>query len=403
MDAHLPASMARLDMPELGDVLGMSLRQAERQLDEAPAREPVLNATHADTRRFPPPDWALPTFAEAASGAGKTYTPYRGDDGVRTKVADHVERVLGVPSAGESDIIVTPGTQGALFVALASVLSPGDTVVLPDPEYLATERMLRYFGATVRRVPIVTPDSGRPTLDWDAFDAACAEGPRLMVFSHPNNPSGAIYDLETVARIARAAQERDMVVIADQLYCRLVYGAERYDNIAALPGMAERTVTLLGPSKTESLSGYRLGVAAGPRSLIDRMEDVQSCTALRAPAYAQHLLAHWLVDDDSFLANRVKEYQALLDTTVTVLNDSGVLRVRPAWGTAYVFPEVLVDVGDQELALRLKQDAGLIVNPGYQFGLAGLGHLRLCFAQDEAIWDAALGRLVDVVRSFDGR
>ncbi|WP_157121134.1 aminotransferase class I/II-fold pyridoxal phosphate-dependent enzyme [Nocardia miyunensis] len=403
---HLPEAITRLSMPELSGTLGMSLRDAERELETAPGRGPLLDATYADTHRFPAPEWALPAFTAAASGGGMTYTPYRGDRPVRETVAHNVSTVLGVPATGTADVILTPGTQGALFVALAAVLSPGDLVLLPDPDYLSTERMLRYFGARVRRIPMIWPDESetgrgaRPTLDLDELERAAAEQPRLMVFSHPNNPTGAIYGEETIAAIAAAAERHDFTVIADELYCRLVYEGEPFHHLAALDGMAERTVTLLGPSKTESLSGYRLGVAVGPKPLVDAMEDVQSVTALRAPAYAQHLLSHWIAEDGDFLEQRLIEYQALRDATVKKINASSVLRVNASYGTAYVFPKVLIGASDQAIALALKEQAGVVVNPGYQFGGAGSGRLRLCFAQDESAWDAALDRIIDVIGSL---
>ncbi|WP_243983076.1 aminotransferase class I/II-fold pyridoxal phosphate-dependent enzyme [Streptomyces sp. NEAU-YJ-81] len=400
-----PEAIKRLSMPEMTGQLGMSLRDAERELENAPGPGTPLDATYADTHRFPPPTWALPAFIEAAGGSGMTYTPYRGDRAVREAVARNVSTVLGIPATGPADVILTPGTQGALFTALAAILSPGDLVLLPDPDYLSTERMLRYFGARVRRIPMIWPDESaggprtRPTLDLEALEEAAAEKPRLMVFSHPNNPTGAIYGAETVAAIADAARRHDFAVIADELYCRLVYDGEEFHHLAALDGMAERTVTLLGPSKTESLSGYRLGVAVAPTALVDAMEDVQSCTALRAPSYAQHLLTHWIAEDGAFLDERLVEYQALRDATVKKINASSVMRVNSAYGTAYLFPEILTGASDQAVALALKEHAGVVVNPGYQFGPAGTGRMRLCFAQDEAAWDAALDRVIEVVGS----
>lgn len=396
-----PTAIARLAMPEMTEHLGQSLRAAERELEDTPAGGTrFLDATYANTHRFPPPEWALPAFNEAASGAGMTYTPYRGDSEVRDAVAENVRTVLGVPTSRSEQVILTPGTQGALFVALASVLEPGDLVILPDPDYLSTERMLRYFGAEVVRVPVVFEEAGRPVLDPDLLRAAAARGPKLMVFSHPNNPTGLVYEDSTLHLIAELAQAHDFAVLADQLYCRLVYDGLEFTHLAALDGMAERTTTLLGPSKTESLSGYRLGLAVAPTSLVDRMEDVQSCTALRAPAYAQHVLRHWLVRDQDYLTTRIKEYQQLRDTTVATINASSVMRVRASEGSAYVFPEILTGVSDQQVAIELKRRAGIVVNPGYQFGVAGLGHLRLCFAQDEAAWDEALADILDVVGSL---
>lgn len=400
MFSHSPAAVTRLEMPELQTSIGLSLRAAERELEEISYDGNVLDATYANTHRFPPPDWVIPTFVEAASGAGMTYTPYRGDRGVRDAVSQNVTDVLGVPTDEGIGSILTPGTQGALFVALAAILDPGDVVLLPDPEYLSTERMIRYFGATVVRIPVLFPKEGRPILDEAALEAAAALHPKLMVFSHPNNPTGLIYEDSTLEAIAKFAEQENFYVIADQLYCRLVYDGSKFTNFAALDGMKERTVTLLGPSKTESLSGYRLGVGIAPEDLLRRMEDIQSCTALRAPAYAQHILSRWLVDDQDFLETRIKEYQALRDMTVTAINASDVMRVRTAYGSAYVFPELLVNASDREISIALKRDAGIVVNPGYQFGLRGIGHMRLCFAQEESAWESALERILDVVGRF---
>jgi len=394
----VPTAIDRLAVPELEPILGVSLREAERELAHTPLPQGYfLDATYADTHRFPPPAWALPTFSQAAGGAGMTYTPYRGDDGVRDAVAANVESVLGISPTDPSEVILTPGTQGALFITLASLIEPGDVVLLPDPDYLSTERTLRYFGAEVVRIPIVHPEDGRPVLDADKLVAAAQRKPKLMVFSHPNNPTGMIYADSTLELIASLAHEHNFYVLADQLYCRLVYDNEPFTHIANLDGMRDRTITLLGPSKTESLSGYRVGVAVGPAGLVDLMEEVQSCTALRAPSYAQHLLARWLADDQDFVKSRIPEYQALRDTTVERINASSVMRVRSAYGSAYVFPEITVDATEQEVSIALKRDAGIVVNPGYQSGLAGRGHIRLCFAQDEKVWDDALDRIIDVV------
>ncbi len=179
-----------------------------------------------------------------------------------------------------------------------------------------------------------------------------------------------------------------------------MYDGESYTHIAELPGMRDRTITTLGPSKTESLSGYRLGLAVAPAELIERMEDVQSITALRAPAYAQHVLTHWLAEDGEYVAERTIEYQALRDWTVDRLNASPAFSATRSWGTSYIFPRVLAPVSDQELAIAIKERAGVIVNPGYQFGAEGASHMRLCIAQDENEWRDALERLIAVTESF---
>jgi aspartate/methionine/tyrosine aminotransferase len=386
--------VGRLRMPGLPTLGGASLREAERELERAESSSGLLDLTYADTKRWPPPEWVLPRFIEG-SRHGMTYTPYRGDPGVRSQLAPTIAALLGVPVDPERDLILTPGSQAALFAVLASVVDPGDRVLLVDPDYLSSERLLRYHGAVVERVPLEWEDGKEPSLDLGALEAGLRKGARLLLFSHPNNPTGAVFTPEHVARIAALLAEHDCLVVVDQLYSRLVFDGLEFAHLATEPGMGERCVTLLGPSKTESMSGYRVGVAIGPPWLVDAMEDVISVSVLRAPAYAQHVLVGWLQADQGFVARRVADYQRLRDRTVQRLRASGVLDARVPLGTAYMFPRVLgTHATEQEVALALKQEAGLVVNPGYQFGACWRGHFRICFAQEEPAWEAALDRMI---------
>lgn len=373
------------------------MRAAEREVEGTPAATPSLRATGTDTTRFPAPAWALDAFVRAAEGGGAAVTPFKGDERVRHRTAENVERVLGVAATGDSDLIITPGTQGALFCALMALISPGEKVALPDPDYLYTERMLAYLGADVDRIPVIDVGAGMATLDLARLRAA---QPRLIVLTHPNNPTGLVYTEETLDGIAAIASELDALIIADELYCRMVYAGVAFKPLSTRPGMASRTLTLLGPSKTESMTAYRLGVAVGPQEIVRRIEDLQICTSLRAPSYAQHLLSHWLVDDTDFVRTRLEEFQSLRDETVRAINHSGLMRCSDVGGTAYVFPALPADVDDHEFAVALKREVGLVVNPGYQFGGKGKNHIRLCFAQEPTAWRRSLDAMFETLRKY---
>jgi aspartate/methionine/tyrosine aminotransferase len=381
-----------------------SVVAAERAL-EARATElgrPLLNLTYADTKRFPPPSWALEAFTRAASGGGPTYTPYRGDAEVRRHVARSLTSFLGRPIDPERELILTPGSQAALFTVLASMLQSGDRVILADPDYLAYERLLTFLGASVDRVDLHL-NGGSGEFDPEQLRGLVTDDTRCVVLSNPNNPTGAVLSAETVDLVADVAREHDLVVVIDELYSRLIYDERPYVHLGTLPAMAERSVTVLGPSKTESLSGYRLGVAVAPAATIDAMEDVLSVAALRAPAYAQWALVHWLVDDEQFIAERISDYQRLRDMTVAKLGASSALDVVVPGGTAYAFP-TLTDpsTSDQDVALALMEQADLIVNPGYQFGSNGRGSFRICFAQEERAWEHALERIAGALEGLAG-
>ncbi|CCH32546.1 aminotransferase class I/II-fold pyridoxal phosphate-dependent enzyme [Actinosynnema sp. NPDC047251] len=388
----------RTHLPERADTLGTSVREADLELRLDGAGHGLLDTTHFDTVRFPPPPWALAAFTDAANDGELAYTGYRGNAAVRAACARSVSGLLGIDVDPDREIVITTGTQGGLFATLSALVDPGDVVALADPEYLFVERMLRFLGARVVRVGMVEHPTG-PQLDLAALEeAVIGEGVTLVLTSNPNNPTGTVYTPETVRGLAALAVRHDVLVVVDELYCRLVYDDNPYTHLAAQPGMARRTVTLLGGSKTESLSGYRVGVAVGPADVMDAIEQVMAISCLRAPAYSQHVLTRWLVDDVEFVRTRVAELRALRELTAERLRRVEGLVVRPGAGTAYLWPDVsALGMNDVEVAKVVQQRAGVIVSPGYQFGPSGHGRFRVCYAREETGWSAALDRVVDAL------
>jgi aspartate/methionine/tyrosine aminotransferase len=390
----------RTHIPDRADQIGESVRAADRSLRLDGGGHGLLDTTHFDTVRFPPPDWAATAFAEAAGDGALAYTPYRGHPDVLEQLARTLGPVLGIPLSPGENLALTPGTQAGLFATLAALVDDGDLVLVADPDYLFNERILAFLGARIRRIRVVRDGSGLH-LDLDDLERASAGRPRLLLFSHPSNPLGAVYGSETMQRLAWLAQDRDFRVIVDSLYCRLVYDEAPFPHLAAMPGMRDRCVTLLGPSKTESMSGYRVGVTVGPADVLDAIESVVSATSLRAPAYAQQLLRHWWVDDLEFIAARVIELRRIHDWTIEYLRRVPYLRVQPAQATAYFFPDVTaLGLPDQEIAARLQREAKLIVSPGYQFGPSGVGRFRICYAREETRWAEALEAMVGALNAL---
>jgi aspartate/methionine/tyrosine aminotransferase len=378
--------------------LGMSGREADIELHLDGASRGLVDTTHFDVARFPPPDWALTSFVRAASRGASAYTGYRGGSEPRARCAGAIADLMGITVHPDRNLVLTPGTQGALFAALSALVDPGDRVALTDPEYLFSERILRFLGATVVRIPLVPGPQG---LDPDLgrlAGAASDGGIRLFLTSNPNNPTGAVYSPAAVRGIAELAASHDFLVVVDELYCRLVYDGTPYAHLAGEPGMASRTVTLLGGSKTESLTGYRVGVAVASDEIADAIEQVIAISALRAPAYSQHVLTSWLRDDSEFVRDRVSQLRAIQRSTADRLQRIPGVTVQPGAGTAYLWPDVsALRISSLEVARLLRAEAGVIVSPGYQFGPSGATRFRICYAQDEARWEPALGRMADVL------
>ncbi|KRE60788.1 aminotransferase class I/II-fold pyridoxal phosphate-dependent enzyme [Nostocoides sp. Soil756] len=389
--------LRRTHLPERRALLGMSVREADLSLGLDGAGGGLLDTTHFDTVRFPPPEWALESFAGAYADGNNAYTAYRGSSEVRRACAQSISSLMGIDIDPSRHIAVTAGTQSGLFAVLSALVDEGDVVVLADPEYLFVERMLRFLGAEVVRLPFVETEAGLQP-DLDQLEALSRRGVSLYVTSNPNNPTGAVFTEETVVRLARIASEGDFTVLVDELYCRLVYDDTPYTHLAAQPGMTDRTVTLLGGSKTESLSGFRVGVVVGPGPVIDAIEQVLAMMCLRAPAYAQHVLTRWLVDDHDFVARRLVELQSIQRSTVAQLRTVPGLRVSPGAGTAYLWPDVsALRLADVEVARLLQDEAGVVVSPGYQFGPSGIGRFRICYAREEVEWARAVDRMTSAL------
>jgi aspartate/methionine/tyrosine aminotransferase len=393
-----------LKLPERAAIAPPSVRESDIDLlSKAPPR--FIDTTHFDTVRFPPPPWAEQRFVEAARDGANAYTGYRGHDDVLAEVAANVGRFLGIKVDPRKNLILTPGTQAALFATLSARVSKGERIAVFDPDYLFTARILGFLGAEAGYVPLRLDDAGSYAPDLGLLEEEFARRKtRHLVFSHPNNPTGAVYSSRTIAAIASLARQYGVSVIVDELYSRLVYDGTIFTHLAAEDGMAEHTATLLGPSKTESLSGYRIGVVVGNEKLIRAVENVLSITSLRAPAYAQHVLKGWLAGDDNWLKSRIVDFKSLRDSTAAALWQLPWLKLTPQQGTAYHWPDVsALGLPDAEVAGALLEKAGVLVSPGYQFGPMAAGHFRICYARDEESWARALDRMVDVLGNLKAR
>jgi aspartate/methionine/tyrosine aminotransferase len=375
-------------------------RQADLDLiSKAPKN--FLDTTHFDTVRFPPPLWAAETFERAAKDGTLAYTPYRGNSEVLSSLGESLSKFLGVSVKPDENILLSPGTQAGLFATLSSLIDAGDRVALVDPDYLFNARILEFLGADIGYVPLKN-NSIKPSIDLEKLEHEfSAKKATVLIFSNPNNPTGYVYPKNILEDISKLTIKYDITVVVDSLYSRLIHEDNVYTHLVSLPGMKDRVVTLLGPSKTESLSGYRLGVVVGPKSLMPSLENILSITALRAPAYAQHLLKTWLKEDNEWLKNLIPEFTALRSMTVESLKRLPWLHLEKQAGTAYVWPDIsALGLPDSYVAEMLLTKAGVLVSPGYQFGIQGDGHFRLCYARDETEWTSALEKMVTVLNDL---
>ena len=393
-------------MPRRLSEIHVGSSPGQKRLAGKPAQLPdevaAVDFSHGDVDAFPPHPAAETAFAAALSEGGQAaYTQYRGNSGVRQRLSERLAALTGAPVDPENELIITPGTQAGLFLSLASLVEHGDRVGIIEPDYFANRRIVRFLGAEAVPVRLdLFADPSRPVLDIRELRAALrTAGAHVLCLSNPNNPTGAVLPASTVAELAEMCVEDDVFVVMDQLYCRQIFTGPAFTHVRALPGMRTRCVTLAGPSKTESLSGYRVGTAIGPGWLIDRMEAVLSITCLRAPGYSQRVLDTWLAEEPGWLAGRVLAHRAIRDQILEMLRKLDGCRVREPEAGSYLFAQLpKLKVTTSEFFRELADREAVIVTPGSEFGHGFDDFFRINFSQDAEAAGAAIERLVTLAR-----
>ena len=385
---------------------GQEVNQKEESLpligDKLEGRR--VDFSHGDVDAHPPIPGSLEAFNEGfAEGGVQAYTEYKGRKSIREDLAAKLTAFTGAP-VDPLNLIVTPGTQCALFLAMGATVGRGDKVAIVEPDYFANRKLVEFFDGEL--VPICMDfekgeKEGKAGLDLAALEEGFKQGVKVFLFSNPNNPTGVIYSAEEIAAIASLAKKYGVTVIADQLYSRQIFDGRVYTHLLAQKEVPENLITIIGPSKTESMSGFRLGVAFGSPLIITRMEKLQAIVSLRASGYNQAVLKNWFSEPEGWLTDRIAQHQKIRDDLLAVLRTCPGVYARTTEAGSYLFvtmPELKVGLGDFVKILRKQAD--VIVTPGTEFGPQFTHSFRINFSQDHDAAVAAMRRAVLLIERY---
>ena len=369
---------------------------------EAAARARALEATGRSVIHLEigEPDFDTPAnVREAAKRAlddGWThYGPPLGLPALREAIAADATARKGF-AASPDRIVVTPGAKPIMFYAIESLIEPGLEAIFPDPGFPIYESMTRFCGGTPVRLPIRQEHDFR--IDLDELEGLITPRTRLLIINSPANPTGGVFTRADVERIAELALRHDLVVLADEIYGRIVYEGEHV-SLASLPGLVERTIVLDGFSKTYAMTGWRLGYAIVPEQLVLPFSRLiinsVSCTSSFSQMAAVEALTGPQADVDAM----VEEFRARRSLVIEGLNAIPGISCRMPAGAFYAFPDIsATGLDGATFADRLLDETGVCVLAGTAFGQVGRDHIRISYANSRENLTEALAR----IRTFVG-
>lgn len=332
---------------------------------------------------------------EAIVGGRTRYNPPKGIAELREAIAADAGEQRGM-AIRPDQVVVSPGAKPNLFFPVLALVEPGDNVIYPDPGFPTYEAMIGVAGGVPVPVPLL--EEKNFSFDLDAFDRLINERTKLIVLNSPANPTGGVIPLEDLEHIAAVAQLHDCWVISDEIYAQIAYAGHKVPSIAALDGMADRTVIVDGFSKTYAMTGWRLGYGIMPEELARRIELLLTHSIGCTAHFTQYAGLEALTGQQRWVDEVVAEYQRRRDLLIAGLNDIPCVSCQMPQGAFYAFPNVQsFGKPADELANLLLEEAGVALLPGTAFGRYGEGYLRISYANSIEHIKQALERMGEVL------
>ncbi len=371
------------------------IRLAKRVLNMSPsptlaitAKAKQMRANGIDVISFGAgePDFDTPEFVKKAAikaiDEGFTkYTSAAGIEELRKAVVKKLKNENNI-NYGVDEVVITDGAKQALFNLVMSVVEKGDEVIIPAPYWVTYPEQVKFAGGVPVFVNAKEKNGFRLRLsDIEPF---ITERTKLIVVCSPNNPTGAIIERDELERIGNFCVKKDILIASDECYEKIAYGGKVVSTASISDDIRSKTITINALSKTFSMTGWRVGFAAGPKEIINSMVKINSQSISNVDSISQKAAVAALKGNKGFLNVWLKTFKERRDYIIPALNNISGITCSTPEGAFYAFPNVRNVIkkgnfkGDVELAAFLLEDAKVAVVPGSAFGAPG--YLRLSFA-----------------------
>lgn len=366
---------------------GWSVLYKARELTEAGHELTMLCIGDHDSNT---PGFIADAMFDSVRRGDTRYAPIDGKEVLRQAIAKRTEERTGVTTNADN-VFVTNGGQGALFSAMIAATDPGQRVTIIDPFYTTYPPTVRSASCTPNIVK-ADPQTGFQ-ISADALDKGC-EGAAALLINTPNNPTGAIYDSQTLDAIRSACLKHDLWLLSDEVYDTQTHG-KPHISPRALPDMAERTLVIGSLSKSHVMTGFRIGWLIGPTDLIEAIIGLTNATTYGVSGFIQDAATIALTKGDRAESETAALYTRRRNLAVSVLEGSNSIKVSPPDGAMYVMLDIRsTGLSGKDFAHSLLDTHHIAVMPGESFGQAAAGHIRIALTVDDV-------KLAEALKTID--
>lgn len=343
------------------------------------------------------PEHILEAAKKAVRDGNVHPTPVAGMPALRRAIAEKLQSENGL-STESDNVIVTTGGQEALYLIMQVLLDPGDEVLVPDPRYTSYDQAIKAAGGEMVMIPTDHDDAFN--LMPEAVEAAITPRTKALLIVTPSNPTGGIVTRDRLEQIAQIAIKHNLIVISDEIYEKFVYDPWEHFSIGSVPGMAARTITLNGFSKTYAMTGLRVGYVAGPTNFIEAMAKVKSYTTGPAATVSQHAALAAVTGPSEPVARFRQIYMERRQVMMDGLTAMGLAYSDPRGAFFLWTNSESTGIHATELSYLLLKEGDVLIFPGTGFGANWSGYLRISILQETEKIKTALSRMQTVIDKY---
>lgn len=352
---------------------------------------PEIIGLHAGEPDFATPKHIIKAGDRALQEGYTHYTHGAGLLQLREAISQKLRKDNGIEADPKTEITVTAGGFAAIFAAFQATINPEDEVLILQPSWPSYSGFVRLAGGVPVHVSLHGPDF-EPTRT--NIERHITDRTRMIVLNSPNNPTGSVYSRSCLIDIASLAKERDLIILADEVYEKLVFEGKQHFSVASRSEFRDSTITVNSFSKTYAMTGWRIGYVVTNDTVTTGIRKIHGYMVSCAPASAQKAALEALTGPQDCVTEMIEEYRRRRDLIVKRLNEIDGFRCTPPKGTFYAFPEVSKPrLPSVRIAEELLDQAKVATIPGSAFGDSGEGYLRLSFAASQPSIQEALDRI----------